>query len=293
MLRASATIRQWPGTTLPAVPPSIVPTFAVVPSSRRPRCIREIAADAAAIALLPSSGLIPAWASTPVNSATTCCWVGVLVITSPTALAWSRMKPQSERSVAGSTAFAPRSPCSSATVSSSSIPTGGGSSAWRATSSTKTATAALLSAPRIVSPRLRKTPSSSTTSIRPGCGTVSMWAQNIAQASLRPGRRARRLPDPACAGPAASSSLTSRPIARRSALSESATSRSSPVTLRISQSLANLSCSLSTPERLRTNGRPRNPRGRGRPLRPASRRRGAPPPRRSRGTAARADSVAS
>ena len=34
----------------------------------------------------------------------------------------------------------------------------------------KTATAALLSAPRIVSPRLRKTPSSSTTSIWPGCG---------------------------------------------------------------------------------------------------------------------------
>ena len=36
MLRASATIRQWPGTTLPAVPPSILPTFAVVPSSSRP-----------------------------------------------------------------------------------------------------------------------------------------------------------------------------------------------------------------------------------------------------------------
>ena len=50
-----------------------------------------------------------------------------------------------------------------------------------------------------------------------GCGTVSMWAQNIAQRSERPGRRARMLPAPASAGPAASSSLTSSPSARSSA----------------------------------------------------------------------------
>ena len=36
-LRASAWIPQWPGTTLPEVPPLISPTFAVVPSSRPPR----------------------------------------------------------------------------------------------------------------------------------------------------------------------------------------------------------------------------------------------------------------
>ncbi len=47
------------------------------------------------------------------------------------------------------------------------MPTGPGSAAWRAISSMKTATAALLSAPRIVSPALRKTPSSSTTSTCP------------------------------------------------------------------------------------------------------------------------------
>ncbi len=65
----------------------------------------------------------------------------------------------------------------------------------------KTATAALLSAPRIVSPALRKTPSSSTTSTWPLCGTVSMWAQNITHSSLRPGSRASRLPAPACGRP--------------------------------------------------------------------------------------------
>src|SRR6187551_3125607 len=73
-----------------------------------------------------------------------------------------------------------------------------------------------------------------------------MWAQNIAQRSLRPGRRARMFPAPALAGPAASSSLTSRPSAPSSARIVSATSRSSPVGLRISQSLTNVSCNLST-----------------------------------------------
>ncbi len=204
--------------------------------------MREIAAAAAAIALLPSSGRMPAWASTPVKSASTRCWVGETTITSPTVLAWSRTKPHSERSVEASNAFAPRRPCSSATVSTSSIPTGGGSEACRATSSMNTATAALLSAPRIVSPALRKTPSDSTTSIRPLCGTVSMWAQNITHSSLCPGRRAIRFPAPASAGPAASSSLTSSPSARSSAAIVSATSRSSPVGLRISQSRTKVSC---------------------------------------------------
>ncbi len=64
-LRASASISHSPGTTLVAVPPEIVPTFAVVSSSRRPSFISEIAAAAAAIALRPSSGRIPAWASAP------------------------------------------------------------------------------------------------------------------------------------------------------------------------------------------------------------------------------------
>ena len=70
MLRASPSIRQRPGTTLEAVPPSITPTFAVVSASSRPSFIAAIAAAAAAIALRPSSGRIPAWASAPSNSAT-------------------------------------------------------------------------------------------------------------------------------------------------------------------------------------------------------------------------------
>ena len=69
MLRASPSIRQAPGTTLAEVPPAITPTFAVVSGSSRPSSIAAIAAAAAAIALCPSSGLIPAWASVPLNSA--------------------------------------------------------------------------------------------------------------------------------------------------------------------------------------------------------------------------------
>ena len=76
-LRASAWMPQCPGTTLPEVPPLIRPTLAVVSSSSRPSSIRAIAAAAAAIALLPSSGRIPAWASTPTKSARIFCWVGV------------------------------------------------------------------------------------------------------------------------------------------------------------------------------------------------------------------------
>ena len=61
---------------MPEVPPSIRPTLAVVSSSSRPSSMRAIAAAAAAIALLPSSGRIPAWASTPAKSARIFCWVG-------------------------------------------------------------------------------------------------------------------------------------------------------------------------------------------------------------------------
>ena len=69
-LRASPSIRQWPGTTFDAVPPEITPTFAVVSASRRPSLIAAIAAAAAAIALRPSSGRMPEWASVPSKSAT-------------------------------------------------------------------------------------------------------------------------------------------------------------------------------------------------------------------------------
>ncbi len=67
----------------------MIPTFAVVPSSSRPRLIRPIAAAAASIALEPSSGRTPACASTPTKSARIFICVGVAVITSPTGPAWS------------------------------------------------------------------------------------------------------------------------------------------------------------------------------------------------------------
>ena len=67
--RASPSIRQRPATTFEADPPAITPTFAVVSSSSRPSSIAPIAAAAASIALWPSSGRIPAWASMPSNSA--------------------------------------------------------------------------------------------------------------------------------------------------------------------------------------------------------------------------------
>ena len=70
MLRASPSTRQWAATTFDAVPPLITPTLVVVSSSSRPSVIDATAAAAAAIALRPSSGRMPAWASTPSNSAT-------------------------------------------------------------------------------------------------------------------------------------------------------------------------------------------------------------------------------
>ena len=68
--RASATNQQCSGTTfVPPTPPAIVPTLAVVSSSRRPSGIAAIALAAARIALRPSSGRMPAWAAAPRNAA--------------------------------------------------------------------------------------------------------------------------------------------------------------------------------------------------------------------------------
>ena len=70
-LRASSSTSQRSATTFGAVPPVIVPTFAVVSASSRPSSSREIAAAAAAIALRPSSGRIPACAAFPRKFAAT------------------------------------------------------------------------------------------------------------------------------------------------------------------------------------------------------------------------------
>ena len=100
MLRASPTSEQLPATTFDAVPPSITPRLAVVSSSSRPSSIAATAAAPASIALLPSSGLMPACASVPVNVAVTCLWVGAATITSPIGLAWSSTNPKGARRAA-------------------------------------------------------------------------------------------------------------------------------------------------------------------------------------------------
>ena len=165
-LRASALMPQWPGTTLPEVPPSITPTLAVVSASSRPSSMRAIAAAAAAIALLPSSGSIPGVGLDPDE-------VGADLLLGRRGddhLADRAGVVEDEAAIGAQLACdrrpspragpAPRRRSAAARSRPAVAP-----SAWRATSSMKTATAALLSAPRIVSPRLRKTPSSSTTSI--------------------------------------------------------------------------------------------------------------------------------
>ena len=63
--RASASNVHHSGTMFRAVPPVIIPTFALVSSSMRPRRRSAIAREAARIAERPSSGYIPAWAARP------------------------------------------------------------------------------------------------------------------------------------------------------------------------------------------------------------------------------------
>ena len=161
--------------------------------------------------------------------------------------AWSRTKPQSERSAAASKAFAPRSPCSSATVSSSSIPTGGGSAGVAGDQLHEDRDRRLVVG---AEDRLAAAAEDAVVldhlDLARGAARCRCGRRTSPSASLAPGSRASRLPAPASAGPAASSSLTSSPSARSSAAIVSATSRSSPVGLRISQSRTNVSCSLST-----------------------------------------------
>ena len=88
---------------------------------------------------------------------------------------------------------APLSPFSSLTEKISSTPTGEPSTAARWASARSIATAALLSAPRIVSPALSQPPSTSTGSTTPSWGTVSRCAQSITERSERPGMRAKQV----------------------------------------------------------------------------------------------------
>ena len=72
-----------------AVPPVIVPTFAVDSSSTRPRRISAIARAAAAIAERPSSGYIPACEARPWKVISSDCENGAPRMISPIGAAWS------------------------------------------------------------------------------------------------------------------------------------------------------------------------------------------------------------
>ena len=115
----------------------------------------------------------------------------------------------------------------------------------RRASSSITATADLLSAPRIPSLAFSQPPSTSTGSIGAASGTVSMWAHSRMLSGPLPGIRASRFPaSEPTAGPLPSS-LTSSPIARSSAVTQSAQARSRPDGLSMRHSAANVSCSRS------------------------------------------------
>ena len=87
--RASASNVHHSGTMFPAVPPVIVPTFAVVSSSIRPSRRSAIARAAAAIAERPSSGYMPACDARPWKRTSIACACGAPRMTSPIGAAWS------------------------------------------------------------------------------------------------------------------------------------------------------------------------------------------------------------
>jgi hypothetical protein len=114
-------------------------------------------------------------------------------------------------------AAAPSSPTSSFGVNNSSIPACGRFSAsTRRVASSITATADLLSAPRIVPPALRTSPSSTTGSIGPVGGTVSRWAQRkIGVPAVVPSTRVKMFPIVEPTAAPAPSSSAGRPRSRR------------------------------------------------------------------------------
>ncbi len=126
-LRASPRSSQRSGTTLGALPPLMIPTLAVVSSSTRPRRMAATARAAASTALRPACGSMPAWAATPVNTASTALCVGAAVISVPGAPSLSRTNTARARRSDRSSALAPCSPISSPTVNTSSTSAAGGS----------------------------------------------------------------------------------------------------------------------------------------------------------------------
>ena len=182
-----------PGTTFPEVPPSITPTFAVVSSSSRPSRIRETAPRRRRRA--------PAVAPARSRRAPRSRELGDDPLLRrrgddhrTDAPSWSKTNraASEDTELQGLRA---EQPCPSATVNTSSTPPAGGRATWRATSSMKTATAALSSAPRTVAPRLRTTPSALDLLRRASWDRVEVGAEHRRRLTT-PGSRATRLPAP-------------------------------------------------------------------------------------------------
>jgi hypothetical protein len=154
------------------------PAFTVVSASSRPCGMAASARAAARMALRPSSGQIPACAALPRKSARTSNSVGAATITSPIGVAWSKTKPNAASDIDVSNSAAPWSPTSSDSVNRSSMPTGAPSTEHRRATSSSTATAALLSAPRIPSFAFSQPSSTTTGSTSAVSATVSRCAHS-------------------------------------------------------------------------------------------------------------------
>jgi hypothetical protein len=135
------------------------------------------------MALIPASGLAAAWAARPCTWKANAVWPNARVMTVPTGLAPSTEKAQSTvSSSAGASSPAPILPLSSQHVKAAWTVgrCDAGKRAAAAHTRMTAATAALLSAPRIVSPLERITPSASMCGVTGGLpdSTVSIWDTN-------------------------------------------------------------------------------------------------------------------
>ncbi len=115
-LRASQNTSTQSGTIFVAIPPLIMPIFAVVSASILPDLILAIAIAAIVIALIPSSGASPACAALPLIFAVMLSCPGALTMTLPGLPLESRQKPKSDLIHSLSRYFEPSRPPSSDTV---------------------------------------------------------------------------------------------------------------------------------------------------------------------------------
>ena len=174
-------------------PPSILPMFAVVSESMRPKGKRVKASDVTSSADTPFSGSSPAWAARPVISAATTFWEGADTVIRLGEPSPSRTMPVLAVSKLKSMWRAPTNPPSSCRLKATSTARWGpDDSAVQASASNTMASPALQSPPRIVVPSLRSvSPCNIGLMPRPG-STVSRWAES-SSGSPTPSSRAMML----------------------------------------------------------------------------------------------------